>query len=80
MVLAKTIMMARTWNNTRSNNACLFLAALAEQALLVHVNCSHEQRKDNLQELTTLVASANIDAMFVTIADCRVPGVRLFVG
>jgi GTP-binding protein HflX len=56
------------------------LAALAEQALLVYVNSPHEQRNDNLQELTILVASANIDAMFVIIADCRVPGVRLFVG
>ncbi len=56
------------------------LAELAEQAILVHVNFPQEQSNEDLQELTMLVASANVTAMQTITANRRAPDTRLFVG
>lgn len=56
------------------------LAELAEQAILVHVNFPQEHSNEDLQELTMLVASANVIAMHTVTANRRAPDTRLFVG
>ncbi|KKO44505.1 GTPase HflX [Arsukibacterium ikkense] len=56
------------------------LAELAEQAILVHVNFPQEHSNEDLQELTMLVASANVTAMHTITANRSAPDTRLFVG
>ena len=52
------------------------LAELAEQAILVHVNFPQEHSNEDLQELTMLVASANVIAMHTVTANRRAPDTR----
>ncbi len=56
------------------------LAELAEQAILVHVNFPQEHSNEDLQELTMLVASANVIAVHTITANRSAPDTRLFVG
>ncbi|MBV2130738.1 ribosome rescue GTPase HflX [Arsukibacterium indicum] len=56
------------------------LAELAEQAILVHVTFPQEHSNEDLQELSMLVASANVQAMHTVTANRRAPDTRLFVG
>lgn len=56
------------------------LAALAEQAVLVHVNFPQEASTEDLQELKMLVASAGVAALQVVSTNRQAPDAKLFIG
>jgi len=56
------------------------LAALAEQAVLVHVNFPQEASTEDLQELKMLVASAGVSALQVVSTNRQAPDAKLFIG
>lgn len=51
-----------------------------EQAVLVHVDFSDENSKEDLQELQMLVSSAGVNAVDILTATRKAPSARYFVG